>query len=185
MEREYGPYDAHSIFLTVVDQQDRLPAGVLRAVHHNVETGHKTVNDLHRVFGADFDRLWLDIGFPRSEKMLDVGTLAVRESYRGRTPVSGILYALLHQQALQAGVEHLVAVLDETVLGLLTALGVPFEPIAGTRPFSYMGSSKSISCIARVADCGPGVLAKLGERDPTARLLALGEGLPEMVCLPK
>ena len=39
------------------------------------------------------------------------------------------------------------------------------------------------SHIATQIVCGPGVIAKLGADNPTARLLAYGEGLPELVRL--
>lgn len=180
LEREYGPYDAHSLFLTVVDTLEAKPAGVLRVIPYDWETGHKTINDLwahlrieplHILQAHGINNVWPSVW--------DVGTLAVRKAYRG-TDVSGMLFALLHTQAVAAGIEHIVTVLDARVLALLQGLGVPFEPICGSSPFAYMGSAKSVASILRVADAGPGVLQRLGGDDRLARMLAHGEGLPPL-----
>lgn len=183
LQREYGPYDRHSLFLTVVDQREQQPAGVLRVIRADRYGALKTLVDCRRILGIHPSRVQADYAISSPSAVWDVGTLAVRAAYR-KTTVSGLLYALLHQQCLANGAEHVVTVLDASVLALMHGLGIPFRPLCGSEPFPYMGSAKSVACHMRTADAGPGVLQTLGADNPLARLLVLGEGLPELVCLP-
>lgn len=179
LEREYGPYDHASTFLTVVDVQARTVAGVLRVIRWHPASGTKTVSDLSAQLGIGPDDVTQAHSVSSWSRVWDVGTLACRQGYRGGN-VSGLLYGLLHQQCVANGVEHVVTVLDSRVFELLQNLGVPFAPICGSEPFAYMGSAKSIACHMRVAEAGPSVLSKLGADNWLARQLAHGEGLPAL-----
>lgn len=182
LEREYGPYDRASLFLAVVDIQERQSAGVLRVIRADRYGGLKTMTDCKRVLGLLPARVVCEYEIASPRKVWDVGTLAVREAYRGGQ-VSGMLYALLYQQCLLQQVEHVVTVLDAKVLDVLQSLGVPFKPLCGSEPFAYMGSAKSVACHMRVAEAGASVLQRLGTENPVAQLLARGVGLPKLVVL--
>jgi N-acyl-L-homoserine lactone synthetase len=179
LEREYGPYDQVSTFLTVVDVQSRTVAGVLRVIRWSSAGSLKTLCDVWNKLGLDERTVQNAHGIDRLLNCWDVGTCACRQGYRGGH-VSGLLYGLLQQQCVANGVEHVVTVLDAKVLELMRGLGIPFASICGSAPFPYMGSAKSIACHMRVADAGPSVLAKLGADNWLARQLAYGEGLPAL-----
>jgi hypothetical protein len=176
LQREYGPYDARSSFFLVSDNGEA--TGVLRVMTATRLSGFKSIHDLPV-------SLW-DIvkhhGLLHAPNVLDVGSLAVRKRWRGDGYVASVLYGLLHQHCLRHGYEHMVCVLDSHAYRLLTTIGVPFVPLAGTEPFSYLGSASSVACYGRVADLAPSVQARLTQpaMQPLMRRLAFGEGLPEV-----
>lgn len=178
LQREYGPYDARSRFLLVSDRGE--PAGVLRVMHGSRLSGLKTVRDVQAQLGVSLWDIVRHHGLLHAPQVLDVGTLAVRKPWRGDGYVASVLYGLLHQHCLIHGFEHMVCVVDAHAYRLLTAIGVPFVPLAGTKPFSYLGSASSVACYARVDDLGPSVELRLREGD-LMRRLSFGEGLPEVV----
>jgi hypothetical protein len=193
MTEAYGGYEAHSMFLLVVDRELQQPAGALRVIEHS-PSGLKTLNDIqgaplrlptakvmnyHHI--SDLSRCW------------DVGTLAVLKPYRGQATdhlVSTMLYGLLYRELCRAGIEHLITVLDKHAYRQLTEmLGVPFVPIAGSEPFDYLGSASSRASYVHVPDVKSAVdqfMASLPANvrcllQPYTSRLIDGEGLPDVV----
>jgi hypothetical protein len=183
LQREYGDYDARSRFLLVSDNGE--PAGVLRVATAVRLSGLKTIRDVQAQLGVGLCDIIQHHGMLHAPNVLDVGTLAVRKSWRGDGYVASVLYGLLHQHCLRGGYEHMVAVVDSHAYRILTDIGVPFVPLAGTKPFSYLGSPSSVACYARVAELGPSAEARLSH--PALRTLmrrmVYGEGLPEVAAL--
>jgi hypothetical protein len=189
----YGPYEDYSAFFLVVDREQRRPAGALRIIECS-EYGLKSLNDLEgpplhlrlpEIIEAhaidDLNSCW------------DIGSLAVLKEYRGAATdhvVSTMLYGYSFAEVHRRGIKHVVTILDKHAYAQLVELmGVPFSPIAGTEPFSYLGSENSRACYGYV----PGSAEKMEARFESmpsnvqqllrpyiARLLYC-EGMPELV----
>jgi len=193
MAREYARYEASSLFFLVVERETQRPAGVLRVIEHSA-AGLKTLNDIQ---GAPLhlptSKVLARHGIDDLRRCWDVGTLAVVKEFRGKAHnhiVSTMLYGLLHVAVRKHAIDHLVAVLDSHAYMQLTQLlGVPFVPILGSEPFSYLGSENSRAAYAHMPHVTPAVEAFMSSlNDDMRRLLAphvarviYGEGLPTAV----
>lgn len=136
MAAEYAPYEEASVFFVAV--LERQIAGVLRVIRHSA-AGFKTLADLEVTpfemelhHSAGLQTCW------------DVATLAVPKAYRGDQAVSAVLYGALYTEALRQQVDHVITILDDHAhRQLVDVFGVPFVPLAGRSPCSYLGSVKS------------------------------------------
>ena len=151
MADEYGPYEPQSIFFLSVDQFSKQPAGVLRVIE-NGPAGLKTLTDLETSEDPAVPHLSPnDVQVHHEIESLDtcwdVGTVAVRKEYRASRAeaqeTSVQLYRALYTAALESGVDHFVSIIDARPYDKMTNyLGIPFVPMAGSEPFSYLGSEK-------------------------------------------
>ncbi len=144
---EYGPYEASSIFICVLDQRRQLPAGMMRVILPS-DAGSKSLDDIERVWGRPLAQTLSDTGLTLpADGVWDLATLAVLPEYRrsGRGMVSLAVYQTLCTVALRCGIDWFVAVLDVAVLRLLQRqLRLPFSRYAGVEPLDYLGSAASV-----------------------------------------
>jgi len=148
LEREYGPYDEASVFICVVDQMRRLPAGMMRVLLPS-PTGFKSLNDIEPVWGVPVETLMDRTGIAVDpEKTWDIATLAVASDYRSKAArglVSMGLYQTLTLAARHNDVEWFVAILDMPVFRLLRwKLRMIFAGYKSIAPLPYLGSAASI-----------------------------------------
>ena len=151
LAREYGPYEASSLFIVVVDHLRQLPAGVIRVVQPS-PVGLKSLNDLESVWGETAEvlmrRTGLDFG---PEKIWDVATLAVPPEYRAKATgglVTMGLYQTLTLAARASGIDLLVAILDMPVFRMLRwKLHMIFAGYRGVGPKPYLGSPASMPVV--------------------------------------
>jgi hypothetical protein len=173
MTAAYADYEAHSMFMLVVDREQRRAAGTLRFIKYS-ERGLKTLNDIAQPplkisaqEVADYH------GISDLTNCWDAGTLAVTKSYRGRANahlISTMLYGMFHGASRKLGVDHAVTVLDEHAYRQITQmLGVPFVPILGSQPFNYLGSESSRAAYLRFPELVPSVEAHLNSMPPEQR----------------
>jgi hypothetical protein len=145
---EYEAYEPSSIFLCVIDQRRLVPAGVSRMLVPSA-AGFKSLHDIPRVWGEDADDLIArsDSGLDL-QRCRDVATLATSAEYRGSGTeglVSLALYQAIIMSALQSGAPWLVAVMDLTVIELLSdRIGSPFSRYPGVQPTRYLDSPASL-----------------------------------------
>lgn len=193
MADAYGEYEASSMFLMVVDQEQRCAAGALRIIMPSAR-GLKSLNDIAEAppyITAQQVTAYHHIEDPR--RCWDIGSVAVRKEYRAAATdhtVSLMLYGHVHSLMMRRGIEHMVTVLDKHAFTQLTeALGVPVVPIAGSEPFSYLGSDTSYAGYMHVPHMGPSCEDYLASLKPEmqpvirpyiSRLLYL-EGMTELV----
>jgi hypothetical protein len=184
---EYGPYDAASVFLAVLDD-DGVAHGAARLVRPG-PAGLKTINDLAgdpwrvdpvlavRRAGIDPAATW------------EGATFAVRRGVRRRG--YDALEALLHGftvGSLVNGFRTVTAVVDEQVLRMIGSMGLFFHPFPGTAPGPYLGSPNSSALYAHVDE----ILAAQRRVAPHKwRAITTGEGIagitvppPESMRLP-
>jgi hypothetical protein len=144
MEAEYGPYEAGSIFLCVLDHRRSLPVGMMRLLFPGV-CGLKSVDDLRRIWGVGIDeaatRTGLDFDAARA---CDVATLAVAPGYR-QGLITTALCQGLGMTTAATDVRWLVSILDVRVLRLLQLrLNKLFFEFDSVEPLRYLDSPASL-----------------------------------------
>jgi hypothetical protein len=148
LAREYGPYEASSLIIVVIDHLRQLPAGVIRVVQPS-PVGLKSLNDLESEWDENVEaamhRTGLEFG---PEKIWDVATLAVLSEYRGKATrglVTMGLYQTLTLAARASGIDLLVTILDMPVFRMLRwKMHMIFAGYRGIGPKPYLGSPASI-----------------------------------------
>jgi hypothetical protein len=178
LSKEYEPYEPASVFICVVDQMRRLPAGVMRVLLPS-NAGFKSFNDLESVWGERIDAMTARTGIqidPRNT--WDIATLAVAEEYRGKATmglVSMGLYQALTMSALSCGVGWFVAILDMPVFRMIRwKLHMIFAGYKGVTAMPYLGSAASIPAWCDVVEAEK----RLASTDPDLySILAKGIGL--------
>ena len=145
---EYGPYEACSVFICVVDHLRTLPAGVMRVLLPSPR-GFKSLNDIESVWGDPAATLIERTGLTMApHRTWDVATFAVAPEYRGnaaRGLISMGLYQTLTMAALHCGVDWFVAILDMPVFRMIRwKLRMIFAGYQGVIPRPYLGSAASI-----------------------------------------
>jgi hypothetical protein len=148
LDKEYEPYEPASLFLCVLDQMRRLPAGVMRLVMPS-EAGFKSLNDLGPVWGTPAEELIERTGMGLDPSTTwDIATLAINEEYRGKATMGLVamgLYQGLGLSTLACGTKWWIAILDLPVLRMIRwKLHVAFTGYKGAGPLPYLGSPASL-----------------------------------------
>lgn len=157
MQEIYGPYEDASTFFLSIDTATQRPVGALRAIRHS-SAGLMTLNTLPaEATRVTAEQIIEQYGMGSQETTWDIGTVAVLPEYRrDGQGVSVQLYRAMYLAAMQEGIEHLTSIIDERPLETMTKyLGIPFEQIKGTQPFSYEGSAKSVAVHGYVPEFYP------------------------------
>lgn len=184
LDREYGPYEASSWFIVVIDHLRKLPVGGMRIVRPS-SAGLKSLNDLPVVWGEAAEvvmrRTKLDVDPTR---IWDIATLAVLPDYRQKATggvVTMGLYQTLSLAALSSGIELFVAILDMPVFRILRwKLHMIFAGFQGLGPRPYLGSRASIPAWCDVVDSE----RRLAAADPDLHaILCRGIGLEPVMRL--
>jgi hypothetical protein len=148
LAREYGRYEASSLFIVIVDHLRNLPAGMIRVVRPSA-AGLKSLDDLETEWGESAEVMMrrTDLHFGL-EKIWDVATLGVPLGYRGGATGGLItmgLYQTLTMGARATGIELLVAILDMPVFRMLRwKLHMIFAGYRGVNAQPYLGSTASM-----------------------------------------
>jgi len=176
LAEEYGPYEASSVFVCVMDHLRRVPAGAMRIVLPS-PAGCKTFHDLESVWHQDVEDVGSRTGLALDrDRTWDVATLAVADAYRGKAATGLVtlgLYQALTMLAWRSEVDWLVAILDVPVFRMIRwKLRMTFAGFTGVHPLPYLGSPASLPVWCNV-DAGE---RRLAETDPELRSL-LFEGV--------
>lgn len=157
MARIYGPYEAASKFFLSVDRIERRPVGALRVIE-NSPAGLMTLNTLPEgVTDMDTNQLLAFHDIASLDDCWDVGTVAVLPEHRRQGQgISVQLYRAMYVAAMKEGKSHLLSIIDkhpyETMRGYL---GIPFEPLGGSKPFPFEGSDESVAVHGFIPDFYP------------------------------
>jgi hypothetical protein len=169
LEREYGPYAARSRFVAVIDEWDGTALGAGRLIVPDEAGELKTLSD---VTGSPWHLSVPDVlreARLAGRPVWDVATLAVdRKSHRGALGAEimpALCYGLV-QYSLLSAADGFVTVLDDRVLRLLRAMGLPWDAMAGATSQSYLGSSASTPCICHIAAIPDGIRARRPDLAP-------------------
>jgi len=178
LAREYGRYDASSMFICVIDHLREVPAGAMRVIRPS-GAGFKSLNDIEPVWeepaAAIIERTGLALDLSRT---WDVATIAVQQEYRSAALgglVSMGLYQTLTRAALRCGIDWFIAILDMPVFRLIRwKLCMIFAGFTGVAPLPYLGSAASLPAWCDVIDAE----RRLAERDAALHeILVCGRGL--------
>ena len=154
MAAEYGGYEDDSIFFLVLDRRTGLPAGAGRVI----EGGGKTLDDAPDRIGRDLSVIAAAHGLHDGGRIWDFATVGVLPAYRGgksALTVSSLLYRTFLNAGRRRGVRHVVTLLDRGLYRNMLLLGVPFEPMAGSEPFPYLGSPATRALYVGFAELEP------------------------------
>ena len=152
LAQEYGPYEARSRFVAVIDDESGTALGTARLI----AAGASPVKTLVDVAGDPWHLPVADslgaVGLA-APTVWDVGTLAVDPRYRAGAAGAEVSVALCHgiwRYARNCGVPGLVTILDDRVRRLVRAMGLPWYPMAGATSRPYLGSPASTPCVFAV-----------------------------------
>lgn len=170
LDDEYGPYQEHSVFLALADDDEQV-VGAVRLVAPG-GPGFKTLADVGQPpWGIDGSRSARAAGIDLASTW-EVATLGVR-------PGAGAMgaLALYHGLMTVARVNRMttfVAILDERVRRLLASVGITTRALPGTGTAAYLGSARSTPVYSHYA---PMVDAQRRDLPDAYRLVTLGVGL--------
>ena len=185
LAEEYGPYEAGSMFLCIVDHRRLVPAGVMRVVVPS-PCGLKSLDDISRVWEQPTEEVIARAADPFDRQSCwDIATFAITEEYRGAATeglVSLALYQALMMCSLARGIGWYVAVMDTKVLDAISArIADPFIPFPGLAPKNYMDSPASVPVYVDI----PAFEGRLADREPPIHeILFAGTGLESAVSTP-
>lgn len=159
MHEIYGPYESASKFFLSVNQYTHMPVGVLRVMQQNTEKGLMTLDTLpeQALNSKTIDAIRFQYNSLADEGIWDVGTVAILPDFQkdGRG-ISVQLYRAMYKSAMENHIRHLLAIIDKKPYETMTEyLGIPFNPLEGTVPFSYEGSTESVAVHGYVPDFYP------------------------------
>jgi hypothetical protein len=150
MEQEYGPYESRSRFVTVIDDGGGAALGVARLILPDAAAPVKTLVDVAgEPWHLDVADSLRTVGLS-GRPVWDVGSLAVDRRYRSGASGAEVIVALchgVHRYSLNCGVEGLVTVLDDRILRVVRAMGMPWTAMAGATSQYYLGSPASTPCV--------------------------------------
>ncbi|GAB3598254.1 hypothetical protein GCM10027446_28030 [Angustibacter peucedani] len=173
LDDEYGPYEEHSVFLVLADE-DEQAVGAVRLIAPG-GPGFKTFADVgQQPWGVDGLRSARAAGIDLSSTW-EVATLGVRAGAAGGGTAGAL--ALYHGLMTVARVNRMstfVAILDERVRRLLGSVGITTRALPGTATAPYLGSDRSTPVYSHYA---PMVDAQRRDLPDAYRLVTLGIGL--------
>jgi hypothetical protein len=168
MEQEYGPYEDRSRFLAVIDDRSGRALGAVRLIVPDAAGDVKTLTDAAGPPWRLSAPVTLSAAGFAGRVVWDVATLAVEPDARAaaRVETTFALCHALYRYTRASGAEGLVTILDDKVLRVLRAIGLPWEPMAGATSQFYLGSPASTPCIVGVEECARGVRARRPDLAP-------------------
>lgn len=173
LDDEYGPYEEHSVFLALADDDEQV-VGAVRLVPPG-GPGFKTLTDVgQQPWGVDGVRSARAAGIDLSSTW-EVATLGVLAGATGAGTMGAL--ALYHGLMTVARVNRMttfVAILDERVRRLLASVGITTRALPGTSTAPYLGSEHSTPVYSHY---GPMVDVQRRDLPDAYRLVTLGVGL--------
>ena len=150
MEEEYGPYEARSRFVVVLDEDAGSALGVARLILPDATGRTKSLLDAARKpWELDVTASLRTAGLV-GRPVWDVGSLAVDRRFRTGGAGAEVTVALCHgvlEYSLRSGTAGLVTILDDRILRIVRAMGMPWTTMSGARSEYYLGSPASTPCV--------------------------------------
>ncbi|MDB5177806.1 MAG: hypothetical protein JWO61_189 [Candidatus Saccharibacteria bacterium] len=179
MAAEYGKYEGASTFFVSIDTESKTATGALRVIGSS-EEGFKSLNDLEvSHLGLHPQQVFDHYEIENPNTVWDIGTVAVLPEFRSAAgAISVQLYRAMYVTAMKREVEHFVSIIDQKPLQKLTDyLGIPFESLMDSKPFSYLGSDNSQAVYGYV----PEFYKKMNRKRRTVRGLLARKALNRLV----
>jgi hypothetical protein len=159
---EYGPYEAASELIVIVDHRKLIPVGMARLVKYN-QKGLKTFNDTTHPdspWGLTMKHIE-NTHTIAHEHVWDIATIAVKRRYKSKSSrrlIRSLLMHALYIHAVKNGALHWVALLDDMHINTFAGIGIPVENLGGAKSLPYLGSASTRPIIVKVADVESGVM---------------------------
>lgn len=174
LDAEYGPYEASSVFLTIIDHRRRLPAGMARITFPS-PIGFKTLHDIeaiwHQPVADVLGRTGLEWDLTR---VCDVLGIAIMPEYRGKATDGLLTVSVLQfvvQSLLHIGGRYGITEIDTVVLEYLQAsISHPYQQFPGLEPVRYLDSPSTVPVYVDLEEWMP-------------RLAAADEHLYDILCV--
>ena len=208
----YAPYEHAGRIVVVLDRERRQPAGAVRVIADDGR-GTPALHDASAALGRAPAQIRAAHGMDDGAGICEFGVPAILPRYRGKrsaVQVGTLLYRACVRIARDAGMRHVVAVLDRAAARNALGLGTPFVPLAGSAPLTHRGAAgaralygdldrfeaafaEQAARLRRAARPGGGVtvrgndLKRLAVRRVAADIagrLATGAGLDDRIILP-
>lgn len=145
---EYGPYDAASVFLTILEPAGDAVASCRLIVANPV--GLKSLVDTQRApWFIDANRCAVATGMS-PDKTWDIATLAVRRGAAGAGVLAAAMYHGIVAATRANQLRWVVMIMDARARRLLSMLNLQTHVMPGTTAAPYLGSSASIPIWADV-----------------------------------
>lgn len=170
---EYGPYEDHSVFITLSERGGDV-VGCCRLVLP-FGGGLKSLDDVGRppwfVDGYRSAR----VAGVQPRRTVDIATVGVRHGVKGiGTLAATALYHGIVLTTRANALPNIVMIMDERARRLLSAIGCGTHPLPGTGPAPYLGSPASTPLWAHV----PSMMEVQRRTNPDGhRLISHGNGL--------
>lgn len=153
IEKEYGVYEAKSIFILIVDNKHQKNVGMMRIIF-NSDVGLKSLNDLERYWGKKKVQVCIDNELSL-DKTWDIGSFAVSKEYRNsssevKTGWTILFYYMLFKLCVAHQIEFLIAILDDMVLNSSRRKGFELTVMKDVTSKEYLGSPSSTPVVLRV-----------------------------------
>ena len=185
LDETYGPYNATTHFIVLVDLAERRVAGAIRYLIPGV-AGFRTELDFQQnptwaMTLEDIARHH-EVAFA-SDDLIDVLTLSVRRDYNRAVAKRTSLALMfgLHWQGLLLDKPFMIGILDEPVFRLLNYCGIPAQRCCDRPSTAYLGSAASVPFLLDVFS----IARSMRDCSPTAAAIVVdGEPLDDLVSLP-
>ncbi len=145
---EYGPYDAASVFITIVEPGGDAVASC-RLILPNPAGLKSLVDTEQEPWSVDADRAARKAGMSPS-KTWDVATIAVRKGAASAGVLSAALYHGIVAATRANRLRWVVMIMDARARRLLSMLSLETHVLPGTMAAPYLGSTASIPIYADV-----------------------------------
>jgi len=156
----YGMYDAVSDFVLLVDRERLEVAGATRIVRWS-DFGFPTFVETQRIpaWGCSMVDAYLHHGWSEAPtRILDVATTALREQYRRRGFCSIGLAQGTYLHSIQLGGAHWICLLEESVMNMMIALGMPWQSMCEMDAQPHEGSAATLPLTVSLDKVGAWVL---------------------------
>jgi len=165
VQEHYGTYDAVSDFVLLVDREQARVAGATRIVRWS-DYGFPTFVETKRIpgWGCSMVDAYLHHGWSEAPtRILDVTTTALREEYRGAGVCSIGLAQGTYLHSIHLGGAHWICLLEESVMNMMTALGMPWQPICEMPAQPHEGSLATVPLTVALDKVADWVMVQVGD----------------------
>jgi hypothetical protein len=178
LAEEYGPYEASTVFICVIDHLRMLPVGSMRIILPS-PMGFKSLNDAELVWGLPTTEMFSRAGLTfEPGNTWDLTTVSVAAEYRIKATagiVSVGMYQATNMAARNCGIDWMVSISDMPVLRIMRKMNIPWYGFKGASPQPYLGSAASVPAWCHITPAEERRLAGLNPE--MYNILVKGTGL--------
>ena len=149
LAQEYGPYEARSRFIAVIDDESGSALGAARVIVADAGPVKTLVDVAGDPWHLPVAESLGSVGLAPAT-VWDVASLVVDPRYRAGSAGAELTLALCHgiwRYARDCDAPGMVTILDDRVRRVVRMMGLPWYPMEGAASRSYLGSPASTPCV--------------------------------------